>query len=30
MQALGGGYVNDLQITGPEQEKQPGWWPWSI
>jgi len=30
MEALGGGYVNDLRTTEPEQEKQPGWWPWSI
>jgi outer membrane protein TolC len=31
MEALGGGYVNDLRTTdqNPEQ-KQPGWWPWSI
>jgi NodT family efflux transporter outer membrane factor (OMF) lipoprotein len=31
MEALGGGYVNDLQTPeqNPEQS-QPGWWPWSI
>jgi NodT family efflux transporter outer membrane factor (OMF) lipoprotein len=30
MEALGGGYVNDLRTDEPEQEKQPGWWPWPI
>jgi len=30
MEALGGGYVNDLRTADPEQETQPGWWPWSI
>ncbi|HEY8157501.1 MAG TPA: efflux transporter outer membrane subunit [Methylobacter sp.] len=31
MEALGGGYVNDLRTTdqNPEQ-KLPSWWPWSI
>jgi NodT family efflux transporter outer membrane factor (OMF) lipoprotein len=31
MEALGGGYVNDLRTIGQSSEqKQPSWWPWSI
>jgi len=30
MEALGGGYVNDLQTPAQNPEQQPDWWPWSI
>jgi outer membrane protein TolC len=31
MEALGGGYVNDLRtIDQSSEQKQPSWWPWSI
>ncbi|MGZ5526722.1 MAG: efflux transporter outer membrane subunit [Methylomonas sp.] len=31
MEALGGGYVNDLQTPEQNSEQaQPSWWPWSI
>jgi NodT family efflux transporter outer membrane factor (OMF) lipoprotein len=31
IEALGGGYVNDLRaINQNPEQKQPGWWPWPI